>query len=73
MLVLSRGEAETIVIGDDIEITICRIAGKSVKIGLRVPSDIQILRGELAAESREHSGPLAELVASRHLVGSSGR
>ena len=73
MLVLSRGESETIVIGDDIEITICHIARKSVKIGLRAPSDIRIMRGELATQSSGRGGPLAELVASRSCVGSAGR
>jgi carbon storage regulator len=47
MLVLSRKERQTILIGDSIEITICRVAGRRVSIGLRAPSELTIRRGEL--------------------------
>jgi carbon storage regulator len=47
MLVLSRKEKETILVGDNIEITICRVSGRRVTIGLRAPSDLSIRRGEI--------------------------
>ena len=47
MLVLSRKEKQTILVGDDIEITICRVSGRRVTIGLRAPSDVSIRRGEV--------------------------
>lgn len=48
MLVLSRKEQETIRIGKDIVITITGIEGQRVSIGIEAPSDVKILRGELA-------------------------
>ena len=47
MLVLSRKETETIKIGDDIEITLVRVSGDRVRVGIQAPNDMVILRGEL--------------------------
>ena len=47
MLVLSRRESETIKIGDSIEITLVRVSGDRVRVGIQAPSDLLILRGEL--------------------------
>lgn len=47
MLVLSRKVGEKIVIGDNITITVSRIAGNRVTLGIDAPSDVHILRGEL--------------------------
>ncbi|MFC1759710.1 carbon storage regulator [Planctomycetota bacterium] len=68
MLVLSR-EDETILIGDDIEIRILRIAGRSVKIGLQAPDDVKIVRGELLTEASERVRPLAGLVSPGRATG----
>lgn len=47
MLVLTRKENETIRIGNDIEITLIRVKGGGVRIGIDAPKEIKILRGEL--------------------------
>jgi len=47
MLVLSRKVAQSIMIGNDIEIVISSIEGDQVKIGLKAPSSINILRKEI--------------------------
>lgn len=47
MLVLSRKAGETIYIGEDIEIVISEVKGEQVKIGIRAPKNIDIIRGEL--------------------------
>lgn len=47
MLVLSRGEGERIIIGNDIIITILGVDGRFVKIGIDAPKEIKILREEL--------------------------
>ncbi|MEM6691575.1 MAG: carbon storage regulator [Planctomycetota bacterium] len=47
MLVLSRKESEQLMIGDDIVLTINRISGNRVAIGIDAPRSIRIVRGEL--------------------------
>ncbi|MBM7607970.1 carbon storage regulator [Lysinibacillus composti] len=47
MLVLSRKVGETIWIGEDIEIVISEVKGEQVKIGIRAPRSIDVIRGEL--------------------------
>ena len=47
MLVLSRYKDESIVIGDDIEITVVRFEGRYVKLSINAPDGCKILRGEL--------------------------
>lgn len=47
MLVLSRKVGETIWVGDDIELVITEVKGEYVKVGIRAPRTIDIIRGEL--------------------------
>ena len=47
MLVLSRQKDETIVIGDDIEITIVDVRGDKVRLGITAPKDIPVHRREV--------------------------
>ncbi|MFZ4083736.1 MAG: carbon storage regulator [Pirellula sp.] len=48
MLILSRKESERIYLGDDIVLTIVRIGGDKVRIGVEAPSDVRVLRLELS-------------------------
>jgi carbon storage regulator len=47
MLVLMRKSNESIIIGDNITVTVLGIEGDKVKIGISAPREIQILRDEL--------------------------
>ncbi len=47
MLVLSRREHERIKLGDSIVITVVRLSGDRVRLGIEAPDDMVILRGEL--------------------------
>ncbi len=49
MLVLSRKQAESILIGGNIEITVLRIQGNVIRLGINAPKDITITRTELIA------------------------
>lgn len=51
MLVLSRKTTQTVMIGSDIRVTIVRLEGNQVRIGIEAPGDVRILRGELADEA----------------------
>ena len=47
MLVLSRKINERIVIGDSIVLTVIRVNGVAVRIGIEAPADVAIVREEL--------------------------
>ena len=47
MLILTRKKNETIHIGDDVVITIVRVSGRSVRIGISAPKETPVLRAEL--------------------------
>ncbi len=47
MLVLSRQRDETIMIGDDVEITIVDIRGEKVRLGINAPAHIPVHRKEV--------------------------
>ena len=47
MLYLTRKVGESIVINDDIELTVVEIRGKSIKLGLTFPNDVSVYRREV--------------------------
>ena len=47
MLVLSRKEAQRIRLGDSIVITVVRLTGDKVRLGIQAPKDMLVLRDEL--------------------------
>ena len=53
MLVLSRKAMQSVMIGSDIRITVVRVEGNQVRIGVEAPQDVRILRGELLEDSSE--------------------
>lgn len=57
MLVLSRKIGEKLIIGDNITVTINRVSGNRITLGIEAPQNVRIVRGELA--------PLVEAPAVR--------
>lgn len=55
LLVLSRKKEESIMIGENIEIKIVKIEGRSVKIGIIAPKGIRVLRKELYDEIKKEN------------------
>jgi carbon storage regulator len=47
MLVLSRREHERIKLGDSIVVTVVRVAGDKVRLGIEAPPEVLVLRDEL--------------------------
>ncbi|MCR9292253.1 MAG: carbon storage regulator [bacterium] len=50
MLILSRRAAESICLGDDIVLTIVAVGNDRVRIGVKAPPDIRVLRNELEVQ-----------------------
>ena len=47
MLVLSRKQSERIRLGESIVVTVVRVCGDKVRLGIEAPSDVLVLRDEL--------------------------
>lgn len=60
MLALSRKNNESIMIGNDIEITILDIRNDQVKIGIRAPKDVGIYRKEIYLQIQEENKQAVE-------------
>jgi carbon storage regulator len=52
MLVLSRREAERIRLGNSIVVTVVRVCGDKVRLGIEAPSDVLVLRDELEPHAK---------------------
>lgn len=50
MLIITRKKGESLMIGDDVEIIVSKIDDGSVKIGIKAPKDVSILRKEIYEE-----------------------
>ncbi len=53
MLVLSRQRDETIMIGDDIEVSVLSIMGEKVRIGIQAPREVPVFRKEVYLEIQQ--------------------
>ncbi len=60
MLALSRKKNESIVINDDIEVTILDIKGDQVKIGIAAPKSVPVYRKEVYLQIQESNKEASE-------------
>ncbi len=67
MLVLSRRAGESIVLGEDITVTVLEVRGDVVRIGIDAPRSLKVHRAELLAQleesNRQAASPSDDLVA----------
>lgn len=57
MLVLSRKQQQQIQISDRITVTILRVKGQTVRLGIEAPEGIRILRSEIADPGQRRGAP----------------
>ena len=60
MLILTRRVSETLVVGDDITLTILGVKGNQVRVGINAPSNVPVHREEVYVQIREQKSVLAE-------------
>jgi carbon storage regulator len=53
MLVLTRKSNQSIMIGDDIEVSVLSVMGEKVRIGIQAPRDIPVFRKEVYLEIQQ--------------------
>jgi carbon storage regulator len=64
MLVLTRKSNQSIMIGDDIEVSVLSIMGEKVRIGIQAPRDIPVFRKEVYLEIQEERGGVGVAVGA---------
>ncbi|MGN0141575.1 MAG: carbon storage regulator CsrA [Roseburia sp.] len=62
MLALTRKKGESLVINNNIEITILEIRGDQIKIGISAPKDVPIYRKEVFIQIQEENKKAADQV-----------
>ena len=60
MLILTRRVNESLVIGDNVTVTILGVKGNQVRIGVNAPRDVSVHREELAHKDDATSNPKAD-------------
>ena len=60
MLILTRREGESVRIGEDVTVTVLRVKGSQVRIGVSAPKDVAVQREEISERMRaEVAGEMA--------------
>jgi carbon storage regulator len=60
MLVLTRKSNQSIMIGDDIEVSVLSIMGEKVRIGIQAPRDVPVFRREVYLEIQQERRGVAD-------------
>jgi carbon storage regulator len=60
MLVLTRKSNQSIMIGDDIEVSVLAIMGEKVRIGIQAPRNVPVFRHEVYLEIQEETAEAAK-------------
>jgi carbon storage regulator len=56
MLVLTRKSNQSIMIGDDVEVSVLSVMGEKVRIGIQAPQEIPVFRKEIYLEIHREEG-----------------
>lgn len=60
MLVLTRKSNQSIMIGDDVEVSVLSVMGEKVRIGIQAPQEIPVFRKEIYLEIHREDAPVEE-------------
>lgn len=60
MLVLTRKQGESVIIGDNIKVTILQIQGSNIRVGIEAPNEISVHREEIFNKIQEGKNEVIE-------------
>ena len=60
MLILTRKTGESLLVGDDVEITVLGVRGSQVKLGVNAPKDIAVHRQEIYQKIKDTESQQSE-------------
>jgi carbon storage regulator len=63
MLVLTRKSNQSIMIGDDVEVSVLSVMGEKVRIGIQAPQEIPVFRKEIYLEIHREDGVIDDEAA----------
>jgi len=70
MLILTRRVGETVVIGDDVTVTVLGVKGNQIRLGVNAPREIAVHREEIferiKRERSEGEAPVAKVAGASH-------
>ena len=69
MLILQRKEGESLLLGENIEITVLSVEAGRVRLAIQAPRDVTILRSELRAAAQVNREAADEEVSPLELLG----
>jgi len=72
MLVLSRKIDESVQIGDEITVTVLKVKGNTVRIGIDAPKSVRVVRGELESHRKSRTETVSESASSKETAPKGG-
>ena len=69
MLILTRRVGETVMIGDEVAVTVLRVKGNQVRLGVNAPKSISVQREEIFQRIKREGGQGLESVDAKKEAG----
>ena len=73
MLVLTRKSNQSIMIGDEIEVSVLSVMGEKVRIGIQAPQQVPVFRKDIYLEIHREAGAVAAAQDGRPTRATSGQ